>query len=358
MIVAGSLALSACSSGSDDSSADEATAEEPAAEPAAEEPADGGFATGGDDTADTETGGSTGDPSIDLGQIGRDVIIEMHLTVSSDDIQRSVSSVSARAAALGGGVASSDVNFGNPAIDGPNSGYAVLVVKVPPSEVDALISGIEQTGTIQSINQSAQDVTEQLIDLEVRIANARESVENVRAFMERAENLTDLVTLESELTRRQTDLERLEAQERNLSERVAFSTITVEIIPTAAVPEPADDEDDSIADAFRQGWDGFTGMIWGIGYVLAVLLPFLVLGALVGVVVLLVVRRRHHAATPRDPSAHVPHPHDPSPSPDPNPNPNPNPNRNPNPNPDPNPDPNVFSSASDPPDAQQPDGNT
>ena len=301
-MVAGALVLSACSTGNDDSSADEATAEEPASE-APVDSDDGGFATGGD-TSEGGAGDSSDAGSIDLGQVGRDVIIEMHLTVSSDDIQRSVASVSARAAALGGGVASSDVNFGNPAIDGPNGGYAVLVVKVPPDEIDALISGIEQTGTIQSINQSAQDVTEQLIDLDVRIANARESVENVREFMERAENLTDLVTLESELTRRQTDLERLEAQERNLSERVAFSTVTVEIIPTAAVPEPSGDDDESIADAFRQGWEGFAAMIWGIGYVLAVLLPFLVVGALIGLGALAIVRRRRRRSSPSDPNVY------------------------------------------------------
>ena len=300
LIVAGVLMLPACSDGADDSSSDSAAAE-PAAEEPAEEPAAAPAAApasdqSGDD-GESGPGGSAGGATIDLGQIGRDVIVEMHLTVSSDDIQRSVSSVSARAAALGGGVASSDVNYGNPAVDGPNTGYAVIVVKVPPAAVDDLISGIEQTGTIQSINQSAQDVTEQLIDLDVRIANARESVENVRDFMERAENLNDLVTLESELTRRQTELERLEAQQRNLSERVAFSTVTVEIIPTAAVPEPPDDEDDTIADAFRQGWDGFTTMIWGIGYVFAVLLPFLIVGALLAAVALLIVRRRGAVTT-------------------------------------------------------------
>jgi hypothetical protein len=195
-------------------------------------------------------------------------------------------------------VASSDVNFGNPAFDGPDGGYAVLVVKVPPAAIDDLISGIEQTGTIQSINQSAQDVTEQLIDLDVRISNARESVENVRGFMERADDLSDLVTLESELTRRQTELERLEAQQRNLGERVAFSTVTVEIIPTAAVPDLPDDGDDSIGAAFRQGWDGFTGMIWGIGYVLAVLAPFLAAAVVVAVPTLLVIRRRRRGAAP------------------------------------------------------------
>lgn len=307
MILAGALTLTACG-GDDDDASDEAATEPAAEEPAAEAPGDGGdggLAIGGD-TGDVSEGdsGSGGGPSIDLGQVGRDVIIEMRVTVSTDDIKRSVSAVSARAAALGGGVASSDVDYGarvdDPAADGTSDdtsgGYAVLVVKVPPAAVDDLIAGIERTGTIRSINQSAQDVTEQLVDLDVRIANARASVENVRAFMERAEDLSDLVTLESELTRRQTELEQLEAQQRNLSERVAFATLTVEIIPTAAVPEPPDG-DDSIGDALRRGWDGFTATIWGVGYVLAVLLPFLAAAAVVGLAALVIRRRRH-----RDPS--------------------------------------------------------
>lgn len=303
LITAGALTLSACSSGGDDDSSDiaasEPASEEPAGRSTTDDASDRGVGGGDTDEGEpVEPGVPVGGTAIDLGQVGEDVIIEMHVTVSSDDIQRSVSSVSARAAALGGGVASSDVNYGNPATDGPNSGYAVLVVKVPPAAVDDLISGIERTGTIQSLDQSAQVVTEQLVDLDVRIANARESVENVRAFMERAENLNDLVTLESELMRRQTELEQLEAQERNLSERVAFSTVTVEFVPTAAVPTPPDDEDDTIADAFGRGWDGFATMIWGIGYVLAVLLPFLVVGALVGLVALWMGRRRRAAAHP------------------------------------------------------------
>ena len=129
---------------------------------------------------------------------------------------------------------------------------------------------------MQSINQSAQDVTEQLVDLDVRISNARQSVANVREFMDRTENLNELVALEGELTRRQTDLERLEAQQRNLSDRVALSTITIEVVPTASVPEPVDDDADTIGDAFRTGLGRVRRLrSSAIGFVLAVALPFL-----------------------------------------------------------------------------------
>lgn len=284
--------VAGCSGGDDEASfdasygaADEPAAEEPAAEASADESAQ---------YASTDGYASDGDSSIDLGTIGRDVIIEMNVTVASDDIARSVAAIATRASTLGGGVASSQVDYGDPSDDrsDPESyrGYAVLVVKVPPARIDDLLAGIEQTGTIRSINQSALDVTEQLIDLDVRIENARESVSNVRSFMERANDLGELVTLEAELTRRQTELERLEAQQRNLSERVALSTVTVEIVPTSSLPAP--DDDDSIGDAFQQGIEAFVEFVRVVVVTLAVLLPFLVVAAAAAVAVAWVRRRR------------------------------------------------------------------
>ncbi len=294
LLFAGTLVLGACGGDDNDSSSDasmEARSDEPSALDASgtSGASDDGFIATADEEplANSDTGGG-----FDIGVIGRDVIIEMRVVVSSDNVQRSVSSIMAQASALGGGVASSNVNYGSQGEFG-DQGYAVLVVKVPPESVDSLLAGLDDTGTIQSINQSAQDVTEQLIDLEVRISNARQSVANVREFMDRTENLNELVTLEGELTRRQTELERLEAQQRNLSDRVALSTVTIEVVPTASVPEPVDDDDDSIGDAFEQGWDAFTGFIFGIGYIVAVLLPFLVLGAIAAGAAWVLIRRRN-----------------------------------------------------------------
>lgn len=289
--MAGALALTAC--GGDDA----ATADmgEPAnAEMTADEAAEGsGGFIASDDSGESAAGDRPQEGGFDIGVVGRDVIIEMRVVVSSDDIERTVASVMASASTLGGGVASSDVNYGNDAVTG-SQGFAVLVVKVPPESVDRLLSGLDDTGTVQSINQSAQDVTEQLVNLDVRIQNARQSVANVREFMDRTENLNELVTLESELTRRQTDLEQLEAQQRNLADRVALSTITIEVVPTASVPEPpAEPEpDDSIADAFESGWDAFTALLFGIGFVVAATLPFLVSGLLLALIAWMIVRRR------------------------------------------------------------------
>ena len=298
LLLVGGLVVAACGGDDDAATAAPAPANAPAADPAPEGSAD---LAGSDFVQTSPEPPLSGDGGFDIGVVGRDVIIEMGVVVSSDNIQRTVASIMAKASALGGGVASSNVDYATGSED-PNQGFAVLVVKVPPAGVATFVSGLDDSGTVQSINQSAQDVTEQLIDLEVRISNAAQSVANVRDFMGRTENLNELVTLESELTRRQTELERLEAQQRNLSDRVALSTITVEVVPTASVPVVVDEPAEGIGDAFATGWDAFVAILFALGFILAVLAPFLAVAALIVALGWLFTRSRTTPATrPLDP---------------------------------------------------------
>jgi len=292
--LAAALALAGCA-GDDDAATPDASgalADDALEAPAATIRAASEQPTGTEPGRDSGVAGD--DIGFEFGSIGRDVIVELHVQMESDDIARSVAAVTADAVTLGGGVASSDISYGTEDRDGETNGdgYAVIVVKVPPDAVARLLGNLDATGRVTSVNQSAQDVTEQLIDLDVRITNARESVANVRRFMEQANNLTDLVSLEGELTRRQTELEQLEAQQRNLSERVALSTVTIEIRPAAlgGSSDVADDADDSIGDAFRTGWEAFAGVLFGLAFVLAVAAPFVVAGLVVLGLAWLVVR--------------------------------------------------------------------
>jgi Domain of unknown function (DUF4349) len=287
--------LTAC--GGDDNDAAATQTEAAAATIAPGAPNDGGDMIATEESAPAEQSAGGGQTGIDFGQIGRDVIVELHVFMTSDDIARSVAAVTADAASLGGGIASSDVDYGSgdgsddgdPAI---NRGHAVLVVRVPPDAVDRLLQGLHDTGTVVSMSQSAHDVTEQLVDLDVRISNARTSVANVREFMDQATDLNQLVMLESELTRRQTELEQLEAQQRNLGERVELATVTVEIAPTAAAPDVAEPDEKGLGDGLRSGWAAFVAIGFAIFYVVAVLAPFLVVALLAGVVAWFVLRRR------------------------------------------------------------------
>lgn len=294
-------------------------ADEPTEAPAAEL-----FATddSGDDSGDLDTAGvdasdassppadtegsapSSGVGGFDLGAIGREVAVEMRITMRSDDLRATVDGILSAASAGGGGVAASDVDYGTDLRDG----RATVVVKVPPRALNTLLTGLDDLGEVVSIGQDAEDVTEQLTDLDVRISNAQQSVDRVRALLADATDLREVIDLESELTRRQTDLERLQASERNLQDRVALATVTIQVLPTTAPIAEVTESDPGLGDGFQTGWDAFVGVLFGIAYGLAVIAPALAVAGLLLVIGWPVLHRRaarRNRPSPPDPAVNV-----------------------------------------------------
>lgn len=296
VLVAGVL-LTACSASDDTSSpaAQSATADDIGRESSAIEPTDD--LADADDTAPPESGS----PSLggfDVGEIGQQVAIEMRVTMRSDDLRAAFDGITSAAAAAGGGVASSDVDFGTDTRDG----RLTIVVKVPPRAVNAYLAGLGDLGDVTGVGQEALDVSEQLTNLDVRIRNATQSVDRVRGLLAEASDLREVIDLESELTRRQTDLEQLQASQQNLENRVALATITIQVLPTSSPAEIVEEaeSDPGIADGFRTGWNAFVGLLFGAAYLLAVGGPLLAIGLIVALIAwrVLVARRRRTLPAP------------------------------------------------------------
>ena len=172
--------------------------------------------------------------------------------------------------------------------------------------ITALGEGI---GRRVSLTGSTDDVTSQLTDLAARIATARASVESVQALLAQAEDLTDVILLEGELTNRQTVLEQLLAQQRNLQSLVALATVTV-TLSAEPVEEPAPKaepaHEDGIGDAFAKGWRAFLTALTAVVLFLGYTGPFLVL---LGVALWVTLRvNRRLASRPRSRSAAPPPP--------------------------------------------------
>ena len=104
--------------------------------------------------------------------------------------------------------------------------------------------------------------------------------------MKDATGLSDVVSLESELSTRESALEALEAQQASLKSRTDLATITLRLSePPArrATPKPKKKGDGfwtTVGHALGDGWHAFYVALRGLLVVLAVALPFLALGAL------------------------------------------------------------------------------
>ncbi|MEU1127678.1 DUF4349 domain-containing protein, partial [Streptomyces sp. NPDC005899] len=154
-----------------------------------------------------------------------------------------------------------------------------LVLRVPQDRYGSVLRTLEGSGKLLSRTSGAKDVTGQVVDAESRISTQRASVARVRALMDKAEKLSDVVTLEGELSSRQADLEALLAQRASLEDRTALATITLELSEPYADDEDAGESDPGFLDALGGGWDAFVAMLRWVAVGLGATAPFLATAA-------------------------------------------------------------------------------
>jgi hypothetical protein len=175
--------------------------------------------------------------------------------------------------------------------------YGEITISVPSARLDAVVADLASVGTVLRSTTASEDVGSQIVDTQSRLETMRVSVARVRAFLDQAKGLDQVVALEAELTRRQSDLEALEAQLASLKDSVAMSPVQVSLTTQPEVVQPKKADTGFLA-GLRGGWDAFTGSATVALTVVGAVLPFAVLLALVGLPVLLWLRRRRPLAAP------------------------------------------------------------
>ncbi|CAM5252489.1 hypothetical protein SVIOM74S_07922 [Streptomyces violarus] len=166
-----------------------------------------------------------------------------------------------------------------------------VVLRVPAEKYDEVLTELEGAGKLLDRSAKAEDVTDQVVDVESRIKSQRASVARIRELMDQATKLSDVVTLEGELSTRQADLEALLARQETLKDRTSLATITLSLSETP-VKKEAKDDDPGFVDALAGGWNAFVTMVRWLAVALGAVLPFAAVAALLALLWLRVVRPR------------------------------------------------------------------
>ncbi|MFJ7344922.1 DUF4349 domain-containing protein [Streptomyces sp. NPDC101110] len=166
-----------------------------------------------------------------------------------------------------------------------------VVLRVPVEKYDSVLDALEGAGKLLDRSAKAEDVTDQVVDVESRIKTQRASVARIRELMDQATKLSDVVTLEGELSTRQADLEALIARQKSLKDRTSLATVTLSLSETPVKKETKDD-DPGFVDALAGGWDAFVTMLRWLTVVVGAVLPFAAVAALIVWLWLRVVRPR------------------------------------------------------------------
>ncbi|MFE0104656.1 DUF4349 domain-containing protein [Streptomyces sp. NPDC059009] len=228
--------------------------------------ADGTGADGGADKS-----GARQPPKV----LGAHVIRTAHLTVRVKDVPKALDEARTAAEGAGGFV-------GDESTDRDSRGHerSRVVLRVPQDAYKEVLADLQGTGKLLSRTAKAQDVSDQVVDVESRVKSQRASVARVRELMDQATKLSDVVSLEGELSTRQADLEALLAQRDALKDRTTMATITLTLRETSAPADGVEDDDPTFVDALSGGWGAFLAMLRWLAVALGAVLPFAALAAL------------------------------------------------------------------------------
>ena len=103
-------------------------------------------------------------------------------------------------------------------------------LRVPADQLDATLIAMKTLGRVESEAQGGEDVTSQYVDLEARLANARNTERRLTELLQqRTGNLSDVLAVENEHARVRGEIERMEAEKKNMSNQVSFATLTATI---------------------------------------------------------------------------------------------------------------------------------
>ena len=166
-------------------------------------------------------------------QSARQLIVESWMSLEVTNIDATVRQVETLAIQSGGWVESSEV-FGE-------AGYrsATVRIRVPADRLNNGLDSLRAMGRVTDEGVSSTDVTERLIDNQARLTAWYAQEKRLVTLLENAPTVEDIIEIERRIAEVRSDIEHVEATQRDLTGRVATSLIIVNLrLPAQYAADP------------------------------------------------------------------------------------------------------------------------
>jgi hypothetical protein len=254
----------------------------------------------GDAPADSLNGvtsdSNTGNPAGRTGVQTRAVISTGQVQLEAADLSEVRTEIDRLMGRYGGYVAKEQTHND----DEGTTSSSTLELRVPSQHFRSVMDAFEEFATVVDASTKDVDVTTEVIDVDSRIRTQEVSLDRLRKFLGQANNVNDVIRLESEVARREADLASLRSQQNYLADQTSLATITVRM---ALPAEEMVDDEDPLADAgfltgLRNGWEALTDIAVIAATAVGALLPFAIVIALVLVPLMLWLRTSRRRKQP------------------------------------------------------------
>lgn len=127
-----------------------------------------------------------------------------------------------------------------------------LTIKIAPDKFESMLATLQTVGEVKGLSVNLEDVTKQYTDLNTQITDKEIELKRLQGLYAQASNVSDLLSVESELSRVQTELDLLREQNDTLASSVQKSAINITLY-----------EETPATQQFGVSLEGLAGLFFG-----------------------------------------------------------------------------------------------
>ena len=192
------------------------------------------------------------DPSVDLKQ-NKKLILTADLEMETQDLDELTKALLEKVSACGGYVQNSSFYT-----RGESTRIYNAVIRIPADSYPSFIEEIKGSGNTVRYSESVDDITDSYTDTQARLSSLRAQYDKVLEFYDKAEDISDLMSVEQRLSELQYEIEYLEARIKNYDLLVGYSTLNLNVTETKVYTPVQTDFFSRVGRAFLNGWRSFT----------------------------------------------------------------------------------------------------
>ena len=144
-------------------------------------------------------------------------------------------------------------------------------LRVPSNRFDTFLEEMDGLGKILRRNETTEDVTVNYYDLEGRLATRKKLLETYQAYLGKAGNITEILSVEARIAELQYEIDRTGTQLRNLTNLIEYATIDLTLsLPAASTSYQRTTFGERLSGLFRN----FGGFLSVLGVIITGIIIF------------------------------------------------------------------------------------
>lgn len=182
------------------------------------------------------------------------LIYTAYLSMQTTEFDTTVQKLEQLVSSLGGYFESSGLNsYGT-------YRSASYTVRIPAESFDSFCTQAGELCQLLNRERYAEDISESYYDTESRLTTQQTKLRRLQELLESAENMEDIITIESAISETELNIERLTGTLRKYDSLVGYSTVNIElseVYKLADVEQPVIGFGAKLGEAFKKGCSNF-----------------------------------------------------------------------------------------------------